>query len=161
MKNAKDKGVYQAFVMDEIFGKMEGGNAAISMYYAGDYLTMLENNEDLAFVIPEEGSNWFVDAMCVLKSSQHQDEAYEWINFIASTDSNLANMDYIWYASPNAEALEEYPAYYEETYGEPLDEELYHIMAIPDEVRARCEIYVNLPQETLKFYDKLWTQLGV
>ena len=161
VKNAKDKGVYQAFVMDEIFGKMEGGNAAITMYYAGDYLTMLENNEDLAFVIPEEGSNWFVDAMCVLKSSQHKDEAYEWINFIASTDSNLANMDYIWYASPNAEALAEYPAYYEEQYGEPLDEEIYNIMAIPDEERERCEIYVNLPQETLKFYDKLWTQLGV
>ena len=123
--------------------------------------TMLENNEDLAFVIPEEGSNWFVDAMCVLKSSQHKAEAYEWINFIASTDSNLANMDYIWYASPNAEALAEYPAYYEEQYGEPLDEEIYNIMAIPDEERERCEIYVNLPQETLKFYDKLWTQLGV
>ena len=161
VKNAKDKGVYQAFVMDEVFGKMEGGNAAITMYYAGDYLTMLENNEDLAFVIPEEGSNWFVDAMCVLKSSQHKAEAYEWINFIASTDSNLANMDYIWYASPNAEALAEYPAYYEETYGESLDEEIYNIMAIPDEERERCEIYVNLPQETLKFYDKLWTQLGV
>ena len=86
---------------------------------------------------------------------------YEWINFIASTDSNLANMDYIWYASPNAEALAEYPAYYEEQYGEPLDEEIYNIMAIPDEERERCEIYVNLPQETLKFYDKLWTQLGV
>ncbi len=161
LKTAKDSGVYQAFVMDEIFGKMEGGNAAIAMYYAGDYLTMLENNEDLAFVIPEEGSNWFVDAMCVLKSSQHMSEAEEWINFIASTDANLANMDYIWYASPNAEALAEYPAYYEETYGEPLDEELYEIMAIPDEVRARCELYVNLPRETLKFYDKLWTQLGV
>ena len=161
VKDAKDKGVYQAFVMDEIFGKMEGGNAAIAMYYAGDYLTMLENNEDLAFVIPEEGSNWFVDAMCVLKSSQHKAEAYEWINFIASTDCNLANMDYIWYASPNAAALAEYPAYYEEVYGEPLDEEIYNIMAIPDEERERCEIYVNLPQETLKFYDKLWTQLGV
>ena len=161
VKNAKDKGVYQAFVMDEIFGKMEGGNAAIAMYYAGDYLTMLENNEDLAFVIPEEGSNWFVDAMCVLKSSQHKDEAYEWINFIASTDANLANMDYIWYASPNAEALAGYPAYYEAEYEEPLDEEIYNIMAIPDEERERCEIYVNLPQETLKFYDKLWTKLGV
>ena len=161
VKDAKDKGVYQAFVMDEIFGKMEGSNAAISMYYAGDYLTMLENNEDLAFVVPEEGSNWFVDAMCVLKSSQHMSEAEEWINFIASTDSNLANMDYIWYASPNAQALAEYPAYYEEEYGEPLDEEVYNIMAIPDEERERCEIYVNLPQETLKFYDKLWTQLGV
>ena len=161
VKNAKDRGVYQAFVMDEVFQKMEGGNAAIAMYYAGDYLTMLENNEDLAFVIPEEGSNWFVDAMCVLKDTQHMSEAYEWINFIASTDSNLANMDYIWYASPNAEALAEYPAYYEEQYGEPLDEEIYNIMAIPDEERERCEIYVNLPQETLKFYDKLWTQLGV
>mgnify|MGYP000818111922 CR=1 FL=1 len=161
LADAKSKGVYQSFVMDEVFGKMEGSNAAIAMYYAGDYLTMLENNEDLAFVIPEEGSNWFVDAMCVLKSSQHKAEAYEWINFIASTDSNLANMDYIWYASPNAEALAEYPAYYEETYGESLDEEIYNIMAIPDEERERCEIYVNLPQETLKFYDKLWTQLGV
>ena len=161
VKDAKDKGVYQAFVMDEVFGKMEGGNAAIAMYYAGDYLTMLENNEDLAFVIPEEGSNWFVDAMCVLKSSQHKDEAEEWINFIASTDANLANMDYIWYASPNAEALADYPAYYEAEYEEPLDEDIYSIMAIPDEERARCELYVNLPQETLKFYDKLWTQLGV
>ena len=161
LADAKSKGVYQSFVMDEVFGKMEGSNAAIAMYYAGDYLTMLDNNPDLKFVVPKEGSNWFVDAMCVLKSSQHKDEAYEWINFIASTDSNLANMDYIWYASPNAEALAEYPAYYEEQYGEPLDEEIYNIMAIPDEERERCEIYVNLPQETLKFYDKLWTQLGV
>ena len=161
VKNAKDKGVYQAFVMDEIFGKMEGGNAAIAMYYAGDYLTMLENNEDLAFVVPEEGSNWFVDAMCVLKSSQHKDEAMEWINFIAGTDASLANMDYIWYASPNAEALAEYPAYYEEQNGEALDQELYNIMAAPADVLERCELYVNLPQETLKFYDKLWTQLGV
>ena len=161
VKNAKDKGVYQAFVMDEIFGKMEGDNAAIAMYYAGDYLTMLENNEDLAFVVPEEGSNWFVDAMCVLKSSQHKDEAMEWINFIAGTDASLANMDYIWYASPNAEALAEYPAYYEEQNGEALDQELYNIMAAPADVLERCELYVNLPQETLKFYDKLWTKLGV
>ncbi len=159
--DAKNKGVYQAFVMDEIFGKMEGGNAAIAMYYAGDYLTMLENNEDLAFVVPEEGSNWFVDAMCVLKSSQHKDEAMEWINFIAGTDANLANMDYIWYASPNAEALEEYPAYYEEEYDEPLDEEIYNIMAAPLEVLDRCELYINLPQDTLKFYNDLWTRLGI
>ena len=53
--------------MDEVFQKMEGGNAAIATYYAGDYLTMLENNPDLAYVVPEEGTNWFVDAMCVLK----------------------------------------------------------------------------------------------
>ena len=161
VKNAKSKGVYQAFVMDEIFGKMEGGNAAIAMYYAGDYLTMLENNEDLAFVIPEEGSNWFVDAMCVLKTAQHKEEAEAWINFIASTESNLANMDYIGYASPNLEALEGYPAYYEETYGEPLDEERYEIMAAPDDALARCELYTNLPADTLTLYNDLWTELGI
>ena len=160
LKNAKDSGVYQAFVMDEVFQKMEGGNAAIAMYYAGDYLTMLENNEDLAFVIPEEGSNWFVDAMCVLKDTQHMSEAEEWINFIASTDSNLANMDYIWYASPNAEALETYPAYYEETYGEPLDPALYEIMAPSQEVLDRCESYLVLPQEIRELYNELWIELS-
>ena len=158
---AKNNGVYQAFVMDEIFQKMEGGNAAVAMYYAGDYLTMLENNEDLAFVIPEEGSNWFVDAMCVLKSSQHMSEAEEWINFIASTKANLANMDYIWYASPNKEALEQYPAYYEETYGEELDQENFEIMAAPADVLDRCTLYENLPAETLMLYNDLWTELGI
>ena len=161
LKQAKDSGVYQAFVMDEVFQKMEGGNAAVAMYYAGDYLTMLENNEDLAFVVPEEGSNWFVDAMCILKSSQHMSEAEEWINFIASTKANLANMDYIWYASPNGEALEEYPAYYEEVNEEPLDPEIYEIMAPSEEVLRRCEIYENLPAEPLRLYDHLWTRLGV
>ena len=161
LKDAKDAGVYQGFVMDQVFQRMEGGNAAIAMYYAGDYLTMLDNNEDLAFVVPEEGSNWFVDAMCVLKNAQHKREAEEWINFIASTDANLANMDYIWYASPNAEALEQYPAYYEELYEEELDEEIYEIMAPGEDVLSRCEIYVNLPKETLQLYNDLWNRLGI
>ena len=158
---AKNNGVYQAFVMDEIFQKMEGGNAAIAMYYAGDYLTMLETNEDLRYVVPDEGSNWFVDAMCVLKNAQHKEEAEEWINFIAGTDANLANMDYIWYASPNKEALEQYPAYYEETYGEELDQENFEIMAAPADVLDRCTLYENLPAETLMLYNDLWTELGI
>ena len=161
LADAKSKGVYQSFVMDEVFGKMEGSNAAIAMYYAGDYLTMLDNNPDLKFVVPKEGSNWFVDAMCVLKTAQHKEEAEAWINFIASTESSLANMDYIGYASPNLEALEGYPAYYEETYGEPLDEERYEIMAAPDDVLPRCDLYTNLPADTLTLYNDLWTELGI
>ncbi len=161
LSDAKSRGVYQSFVMDEVYQKMEGGNAAIAAYYAGDYLSMLENNEDLAFVIPEEGSNWFVDAMCVLKDAPHRDEAEEWINFIASTEANLANMDFIWYASPNKEALEQYPAYYEELYGEPLDPEIYEIMAANEETLERCESYLVLPPETRKLYNQLWIKLGV
>ena len=160
---ANRRGVFQGRVMDEIFQKMEGGNAAIATYYAGDYLSMVDNQAegvDLAFVIPEEGSNWFVDAMCMLKDAPHQREAHMWINFIASTEANLANMDYIWYASPNRVALEQYPAYYEELYGEELDPEVYEIMAAPPETLARCEAYLNLPPETLNLYKSLWTQLG-
>ena len=161
LAEAKANGVYQGFVMDEVFQKMEQGNAAICAYYAGDYLTMLENNPDLAYVVPQEGSNWFVDAMCVLKDAQHKEEAEEWINFIAGTDANLANMDYIWYASPNTEALSGYPDYYQETYGEALDMGLYEIMAAPQEVLDRCTLYESLPAEALALYNDLWTELGI
>ena len=159
--DANRRGVFQGRVMDEVFQKMEGGNAAIATYYAGDYISMRENNEDLAFVIPEEGSNWFVDAMCMLKGAPHQREAHMWMDFIASTDANLANMHYIGYASPNREALERYPDYYLEQEGEELDPEIFEIMVTPPETLERCEAYLNLPGETLTLYKNLWTQLGV
>ena len=161
LQDAKSRGVYQSFVMDEIFQKLEGANAAVGAYYAGDYISMLENNEDLALVIPEEGSNWFMDAMCVLKDAPHKEEAEVWMNFIASTEANLANMDFIGYASPNEEALAQYPAYYEELYGEPLDPEIYEIMAVPQEILDKCEAYLVLPAETRKLYNDLWTELGI
>ena len=163
ISGAMNRGVFQGKVMDQVFQKMEGGNAAIAAYYAGDYLSMVDNqadNVDLRFVIPEEGGNWFVDAMCVLKGAPHYDAAMEWINFIASTEANLRNMDEIWYASPNTEALEQYPAWYEAEYGEELDPELYAIMAAPAEVLERCEMYTVLPAETRRLYNDLWVQLG-
>ena len=162
--DAMERGVFQGKVMDEVFQKMEGGNAAVVTYYAGDYLSMAENQADyvdLGFVIPEEGSNWFVDAMCVLKDTPHMSEAEEWINFMASTEASLRNMDYIWYASPNTEALEEYPAYYEELYEEPLDPEVYEIMAAPQQVLDRCEMYVSLPPKIRTLYKDLWITLGI
>ena len=161
--DANRRGVFQAKVSDQVFQKMEGGNAAIATYYAGDYLSMVDNQApgvDLRFVIPKEGGNWFVDAMCVLRDAPHYDEAMKWINFIASTEANLANMDEIWYASPNTEALEQYPAWYEEEYGEELDPELYAVMAAPAEVLERCEMYTVLPPATRTLYNDLWIQLG-
>ena len=66
----KQKPILQGYVMDEIYNKMENGSAAIAAYYAGDYLAMYENNEDLEFYYPEEGTNLYVDAMCVPTASQ-------------------------------------------------------------------------------------------
>ncbi len=161
LADATGQGVYQGKVMDEVFQVMEGGNAAIATYYAGDYLTMLENNEDLAFVVPEEGSNWFVDAMCVLKEARHYDEAMAWINFMASTDACLSNLDYIWYGTANTEAIEQYPAYYAKLYEEELDQETFNIIQTPPEVLERCEMYLVLPKETRDLYKDLWLALGV
>jgi len=158
---ARDAGVYQGYFMDELYDKMEAGETAVCTYYAGDFLSMYDTNPALRFVVPDEGSNWFVDAMCVLKDAEHKDEAMEWINFICSTDACLANMDYIWYASPNAEALEKYPEYYEEQHGEPLSKELYEVMAAPKDVLARCESYQNLPSDTLQLYTDLWVDLRI
>ena len=158
---SKAAGVYQGFFMDEIYDKMEVGETALCTYYAGDYLSMYMNNPDLKYVIPKEGSNWFVDAMVVLKDAKHKTEAEEWINFICSTEASLRNMDFIWYASPNETALEEYPAYYQEQTGEELPEEIYEVMAAPQEVLDKCEMYLNLPSATRTLYNDLWTQLGV
>ena len=159
--DAKNQNVYQGFFMDQLYDKMEAGETAVCVYYAGDFLSMYENNPDLRFVTPKEGSNWFVDAMCVLKDAEHKEEAEAWINFICETESCLANMDFIWYASPNREALEQYPAYYEEQNGEPMDQELYRVMAAPQEVLANCEAYLNLPPETQTLYTDLWVELRI
>ena len=61
----EQKQVVQGYVMDEIYNKMENGSAAIAAYYAGDFLTMYEENPDLEFFYPAEGTNLYVDAMCI------------------------------------------------------------------------------------------------
>ena len=149
--DAASKGVYQGKVMDEIFQKMEGGNAAIGVYYAGDYLTMLENNEDLAFCVPEEGSNYFVDAMCIPKGAANKENAEKFINFMCSTEVGLANCDAIGYSTPLNSVLEALDA---EVREDPV--------AYPsDDVLSRCEQFLNLPQDILEFYDSEWLRLKV
>ena len=58
------KPLVQAYVMDEIFDKMIGGEAAVGVYYSGDAITMIDDNPDLAWVFPEEGTVLSVDSMC-------------------------------------------------------------------------------------------------
>ena len=145
----KKDGIVQAYVMDEIFDKLEGGEAAMGVYYAGDYLTMLENNPDLAFVIPKEGSNYFTDAMCIPKGSENKTNAETFINFMCSTDVGLANCEAIGYSTPLMSVLD---ALDPDVSGNPV--------AYPsDEVLAGCEQFVNLPQDTLAFYDSEWLRL--
>lgn len=81
-KLKKQKKVVQGYVMDEIFDKMGAGDALIAPYYAGDALTIMEENDSLNFVVPKSGTNLFVDAMCIPKSSKQKEAAEMYINFM-------------------------------------------------------------------------------
>jgi len=145
----KKDGIVQAYVMDEIFDKLEGGEAAMGVYYAGDYLTMHENNPDLAFVIPSEGSNIFTDAMCIPAGAANQSNAEKFINFMCSTDVGVANCEAIGYSTPLMSVTK------------ALDPTITsNPVAYPsDDVMASCEAFLNLPDATLKFYDSEWLRL--
>lgn len=148
---AGQKPLVQAYVMDQIFDKLESGEAAIGPYYAGDFLTMQENNPDLQFVVPDEGANRFVDAMCIPKGAQNKKNAELFINFMCSTDVAMKNTDFIWYTTANKEAAAEYAA--------TLDEETAAVMFPSEDILSMSQIYINLPQDTLKLYDELWVKL--
>ena len=143
------KPILQGYVMDEVFGKMEGGNAAIGTYYYGDYLTMLENNPDLGFYIPEEGTNIYVDAMCIPKAAPNKANAEAFINYMCSTQAGLKNCEEIWYSTPLLSVREQ------------LDPEVASdTLAYPNtDIMEMCESYAGLPQETLDLYDSEWTRL--
>lgn len=142
------KPLVQAYVMDEIFDKMIGGEAALAPYYAGDAIVMMKDNPDLAFAVPVEGTNVFVDAMCIPKNSTKQEAAELYINFMCETLVALKNAEYVGYATPHLEAF---------SY---LDEEVQNSVTYPsDEVLEQGEEYIALPQATTSLLDGLWTDI--
>lgn len=134
-KLSEQKVLVQGYVNDEIFNKMTTASAAIAPYFAGDFLTMAYQNEDLDFYYPVEGSNYFVDAMCIPKSSRNPEVAKEYINFMLTEEPAVANALYIGYASPNDVVVqsEEYVEGIKELHEDAM-EILYG--RTPDEVNA-------------------------
>ena len=145
----KQKGVVQAYVMDEIFDKMEGGEAALAPYYAGDAITMIKENPDLAFVIPKEGTNYFVDAMCVPATSTQKEAAEMYINFMCETQVALANCEFIGYSTPQVKAKDLLP---DELKNSP-------IMYPSKEVLANTETFNVLPDELNQAMDEAWSDV--
>lgn len=153
------KNIVQGYVMDEIFNKMEGGSAAIAAYYAGDFLAMYENNESLDFFYPSEGTNLYVDAMCIPKTSANKTVAERYINFMLSVDEKygapaIANAEYTYYASPNAKVVEseEYRDYMNEIKDDAF-EKMY------DLGHVEATYYENLTPEKLALINELWEEL--
>lgn len=143
------KPLVQAYVMDQIFDKMESGEAWIAPYYAGDAAILVDNSEDISFAVPQEGTNFFVDAMCIPKTASHKREAEEYINFLCEPEVAGANMDYVGYSTPETAAREYLDP---EVAASPL-----HYPS--EETIARTQIFVNLPEETSREVDRLWAEV--
>ena len=139
----------QGYVMDQIFDKMESGEAWIAPYYAGDAAILVDNSENISFAVPEEGTNFFVDAACIPKTSNHQAEAEAYINFLCDPEIAGANMDYVGYSTPETAAKE---------YLDPeVAESPLHYPS--QETLARTQAFVNLPGETSQLLDHLWAEV--
>ncbi len=153
-KLKEQKDVVQGYVMDEIYNKMENGSAGIAAYYAGDFLTMYESNEDLEFFYPAEGTNLYVDAMCIPKTSQNKLIAERYIDFMLMEEAAVANAEYTYYASPN-KVVQENAEYID--YMNSIKDGGYDLMYDTDSVKTTS--YKNLEGETLILINTLWEEL--
>ena len=143
------KNLVQSYVMDQIFDKMERGEAWIAPYYAGDYLTMVEVNPDLGFYLPNEGYNRFVDAICIPKGCEHKKEAETFINFLISPEICGQNLEYLGYSSPYSASK----AYMSEEVAE-------NEIAYPSEEQlANGQIFQSLGEEATQEMNRLWLEV--
>ena len=156
-KLLEQKPLVQSYVMDEIYNKMESGEAAIGAYYAGDYFTMLEVNEDLEFFYPEK-TNLFVDCMCVPADSENPEIAALFINYMLTRDPAVASAEFIYYASPNS------IVYTDEEYIEEMGEDVMEVL-YPEDFNFKEELDENgfrdLDPETLQMIADLWEELKI
>jgi len=143
----EQKPVLQQYVMDEIFATMQNEEAWIAPYYAGDCLTMMGENENLAFYLPEnQGFNLFIDAMCIPTCAKEKEAAELFINFLCDPEIAGANMDWICYSTPLTAAKEYMDP---ETVSDPV--------SYPDEaVLENGSSYAYLPEETSRYVESLF-----
>lgn len=145
----EQKPLVQSYVMDEIYDKMEAGEAALGVYYAGDSLSMMASNHDLNFVIPKKGANLFVDSICIPSNSGSPELAEMYINFLCEPQVALANIEYINYASPNDGAIAIMSS----------ETKNNKIIYPNQETLDKCEVYITLPDETNILMEDLWNEI--
>ena len=149
LKLKEQKPIIQSYAMDEVYDKMEGEQAAIAAYYAGDCMQMIESNPNLAFVYPKEGTNIFVDSICIPKASKNLEAAKLYINYLLEPDIALANAEKLCYASPNTAVVNN------ENYSYKDSEILYP----NEEQMPKTEYFHDLTPTVRSYYESLWTEV--
>ena len=144
----KQKPIVYAYLGDDIKDAMIAGDAAFGVVWSGDAMYMIEENPDLDYAVPEEGTNIWYDNMVIPKSTANKTGAEKFINFMLRPDVAVQNVDYIGYSTPITEAVEMLP---EEIQNSPI--------AYPSkDVLKKTEIFRD-PSESLTMYDKIWTEI--
>ncbi len=153
----EQKGIVQGYVMDEIFNKMKSNSAAVAAYYAGDFLSMYEDNDNLAFYYPREGTNSYIDAMCIPANANNPELAELYINFMCEEEVGIANAEYTYYASPLDTVVnnEDYRACMEEVHPDAISMLYEQAETVPSQA------YLNLSPEGLQRLNRLWEELKV
>ena len=144
------KPLVQAYVIDQVGDKMIGGEAALDVIYSGEALYTQRENSDLEYVIPDEGSNVWLDGWCITRDSKHTENALKWINFMCREDIALMNFEYVTYTTPNLKAQE------------LIEDETIRnsTVAFPTEdTLSRCEVYTYLGQDADELYNELWKKI--
>ena len=146
-KLAEQRPLVQQYVMDQIYATMENEEAWIATYYAGDCMLMMEENEDLAFYLPEDqGFNLFTDAMCIPECCEEKKAAEMFIDFLCNPEISGANMDYICYASPISAAKEHMEEYLAES----------EVVYPDEEVLKKGTSYAFLSEEISRYVEGLY-----
>ena len=149
------KPLVQAYVIDQARDKMIGGEAAIGVVYSGEMLYIQEEvaaqelDYSLEYIIPEEGTNLWIDSWVIPANARNKENAEKWINFLCRPDIALKNFEYITYSTPNTGAFE------------LLDEELQNNKALfPDtESLTDSEVFLYLGDEADGVYNQLWKEV--
>ncbi len=149
LKQQKSAGLVKAYGLDEFKDKMVAGEGALAMVYSGDAEYAIELNEDLAYVVPDEGSNIWVDCAVIPASARNKENAEKFIDFLCRADVAAANVEEIGYCSPNKAAIELLGEDYQES----------SVMNPSDEVIARCEYYHDLDETWLNIYTTLYSEV--
>lgn len=145
----KKNGIVKAYQVDETKDKMVAGEAALAVMWSGDAQYAIDLNPDLAYSIPSEGSNIWIDAMVIPKNAQNMDNALKFIDFLCRPDIAQKNCEAIWYSSPNSGAIELMGADYTDN----------PVMNPTDEEVARCEFFHDIDETFMPVYTALWQEV--
>lgn len=152
----RQKPLVQAYVVDQVRDKMIGGEAAVGVIYSGEMLyiqdEVADSDMEIEYVVPEEGTNLWIDGWVIPKNALHKENAEKWINFLCRPDIAKKNFEYITYSTPNvgAQALLD---------SEYLDNEA--VFPDMDEVLQKGEVYHYLGEEDDAKYNDRWKTVKV